>query len=426
MVRLISGTTVRRDRAVSQRGSAGESRRRPLGNVVLAQAVPVKWLISLLCLLVVAFSVFVSLGSYARKETVRGYLSPDPGVARIHAPRPGLVHAVHVGERQFVRRGDPLVSLRGETVTGGGVIADEEILRTTESQIREIERQISLERVRRRADESRLSSDLRGLAKELRLTGDQVAMQRQLVNNLSGEYEQLAVAVKQGVISKAQFLRREESLLAAKQVLLDLETRYATIATRMERQELELARVPADSESRVSILKSGALDLEARRIELSARRTVTITAPVAGIVAALQAVPGSTVSTSLQLLTILPEDGQLEARLFVPSRAIGFVEPGQEVRILFEAFDYRRYGIQKGTVSAVAPFVLSPLEVRGWVAVNEPTYRVDVALADDVVPTAGGEMPLRPGMMLTADIVFERRSLLYWIFEPLHGVRNRI
>ncbi len=33
------------------------------------------------------------------------------------------------------------------------------------------------------------------------------------------------------------------------------------------------------------------------------------------------------------LLTLLPTDAILEAHLFAPSKAVGFVEPGQHVRV---------------------------------------------------------------------------------------------
>ena len=99
-------------------------RQRHLGDVVLSQPLSFSVFALLLIVIVVATITFISLGSYARKETVQGFLSPDKGIVRVHAPRIGVVGQLHVREGQFVNEGDPLLTLLGETVTGGGLNAD--------------------------------------------------------------------------------------------------------------------------------------------------------------------------------------------------------------------------------------------------------------------------------------------------------------
>jgi membrane fusion protein len=37
----------------------------------------------------------------------------------------------------------------------------------------------------------------------------------------------------------------------------------------------------------------------------------------------------------------------------------------------------------------------------------------------------GGPVPLTAGMQLEADIMQDRRTLLAWIFEPLHTLRGQ-
>jgi membrane fusion protein len=408
-----------------RREAIATSRQSPFGTVLLAQPVSVTWLATFVVGMVVAFVIFASLGTYARKETVRGYLSPDAGVARVHAPRSGVVATVHVVETEFVRAGAPLVTLTGETVTGGGVNSDEQLLAVTESQLAGLQSRLVLERARRQAEQQRLEADVQGLERELGLIGEQAATQQRLLRNLAADYERLGPVVHRGFVSQADFLKREEALLAARQFLGTLQQKSAATSTRLRQSRIALERIPLESDERTSVLQAQHLELEARRIELAAKRSVTVTAPVAGRIAALRAVPGSTVDPILPLLTLLPEGGTLEARLFVPTRAIGFVEVGQQVRLLYEAFDYRRFGVQHGTVTAISPFVLAPHEVQGLVSVTEPTYRVIVALADESIFALGRDLVLQPGMLLMADIVLERRSLLSWLLEPLFSIRAR-
>ena len=57
-------------------------------------------------------------------------------------------------------------------------------------------------------------------------------------------------------------------------------------------------------------------------------------------------------------MEIIPEDSVLEADLFVPARAIGFIEPGQDVRILYDAFPYQHFGSYHGHVTNVSQTIL--------------------------------------------------------------------
>ena len=70
-----------------------------LGDAVLSQPLSFSVLALLLVVIVAATIAFISLGSYARKETVQGFLSPDKGIVRVHAPRIGVVGQLHVRGR---------------------------------------------------------------------------------------------------------------------------------------------------------------------------------------------------------------------------------------------------------------------------------------------------------------------------------------
>jgi membrane fusion protein len=58
--------------------------------------------------------------------------------------------------------------------------------------------------------------------------------------------------------------------------------------------------------------------------------------------------------------------------------------------------------------------------------VKEAVYRVDVTLERQNVAALGQEVPLRPGMLVNADILLERRTLLEWLFEPVLQLKGRL
>jgi membrane fusion protein len=58
-------------------------------------------------------------------------------------------------------------------------------------------------------------------------------------------------------------------------------------------------------------------------------------------------------------------------------------------------------------------------------AIQEPVFRVRVTLSREAVEAYGKTYLLQPGMLLSANIVFDRRSLLQWLFDPLYAVSRR-
>jgi membrane fusion protein len=51
---------------------------------------------------------------------------------------------------------------------------------------------------------------------------------------------------------------------------------------------------------------------------------------------------------------------------------------------------------------------------------------VDVALERQTVSALGQELPLRAGMLVNADLLLEKRTLLEWIFEPVLQLKGRL
>ena len=128
------------------------------------------------------------------------------------------------------------------------------------------------------------------------------------------------------------------------------------------------------------------------------------------------------------LLSLLPGNGTLEAELLVPSRAIGFIEPGDKVLLRYQAYPYQKFGHQQGTVARISRSALNQTELQilfGSSVQGEPMYRVTVRLAKQVITAYGKPELLKPGMTLEADVLGEKRPLIEWVFEPLYSLKGR-
>jgi membrane fusion protein len=159
--------------------------------------------------------------------------------------------------------------------------------------------------------------------------------------------------------------------------------------------------------------------LAEQRAALSRQDRLVLTAPVAGTVGDIGARVGLRAQADASLVTIIPGGSDLEVQLWAPSRAIGFVQPGQPVRLLFDAFPYQKHGAGRGTVTAVASVPTEPAALDPGLGITEPVFRVRVRV--DARPTGGAaaDRPLRAGMTLAANLVLERRSLWEVFLDPV-------
>ena len=192
-------------------------------------------------------------------------------------------------------------------------------------------------------------------------------------------------------------------------------------AAKMEEPSIQLrSRGQVDQVSRqLSEIQEGLASAEARR-------ETVIKAPVSGTVTNIAVAKGQSVPADTPLATMLPKGSGLHVELLVPSRAIGFVTKGQQVVLRYEAFPHERFGQYHGVVAEIGRNVWSPGDRIGPLTVKEPVYRVDVKLERQSVAALGNEIPLRPGMLVNADILLERRTLLEWLFEPVLQLRGRM
>ena len=398
-----------------------------LGEATIARPVPF-WVFTLLAAGVALLLISVAVwGQYTRRERVEGYLALDTGAARVSSPDAGRVIDLLVKEGDEVKAGDELakISLDRTNVAGGSTSEAVTLemqsrrvsLEKEQAQWRDLGAQ-QVEQVRRRAKD--LENELTQVDREMKLQEVRIKSAREQLerySGLAGEKKFVSEALvkqKQDEVTdqeiKAQALRRQRS-----QVERDLG------AARMDEPQISLrSRAQVDQVARqISELKEGMSQVEARR-------ETVIRAPMAGVVTNVAVNRGQSVAADAPLATVLPKGSGLHIELLVPTRAIGFVTKGQEVVLRYEAFPHERFGQYRGTITDIGRNVWTQGERIGPLSAKEPVYRVDVALERQAVTALGQEFALRPGMLVNADLLLEKRTLLEWIFEPILQLKGRL
>ena len=124
-------------------------------------------------------------------------------------------------------------------------------------------------------------------------------------------------------------------------------------------------------------------------------------------------------------LEIVPTTSALRAELLIPSSAIGFVHVGQHVNIRYDAFPHQNFGRYGGNISEISKDILTESDApSNPISLKEPSYRVTAMLDRQDIDAYGSRLPLRAGMLLKADVILDRRSLLRWVLDPLFSARG--
>ncbi|MFN4053614.1 MAG: HlyD family secretion protein [Alishewanella aestuarii] len=396
------------------------------GDVIIAQPLSSTLLTAILVCVVLALITFLSLASFNRKETVTGYLKPDIGLAKVMSPRSGVIQQVFIEDGQQVQAGERLALLRMPDQLAMG-----DSLSSTLQQA--IEQQIALVSQRREQVITQFNQQASEYQSRLRLSqnllqdlrAQQQLLQERLALHLQRQQDYIALQ-QRGAISATELQQQQELVLNLRQQLAELNASAQNQKAQFAQLEGLIERLPGEQQQQLALLDSELSRLSQQYTELSARGEMLITAPISGRVTNLVAETGANVRAELPLLTIMPDNAELQAILLVPTRAYGFVMPGQRTRLRFDAFPYQRFGLYEGEVIKTAQAIVLPGEVDMPVAVQEPVYRVQVALGQQAIRAYGTTVPLQSGMLLSADIVLEQRSLISWLFEPILSLQGRL
>ena len=396
------------------------------GEATIARPLPF-WVLTALAaaaaLMIIAVAVW---GQYTRRERVEGYLALDVGAAKVLIPDAGRIVELMVKEGQEVALGAPLAKISYDRSTEAssstsGAVAKElaqrrTILEKEQGQWRDLGEQ-QVQQLRKKVVD--LQSELTQIDAEMKLQEKRLISAREQAQRFAELakdkfYSEVAVRQKQDDVTdqeiRLQALKRQR-------ITLDRELSNA----RMEEPTITLkARAQVDQVSRQISEVQQTLAIE------DARRETVIRAPINGTVTNIAINQGQSVAADALLATVLPKGSVLHVELLVPTRAIGFVTKGKEVVIRYEAFPFERFGQYRGVIAEVSQAVWSAGEKVGPLAIKEPVYRVDVILDKQTVAALGHEYPLRSGMLVNADIMLEKRSLLEWIFEPVIQLRGRL
>jgi membrane fusion protein len=389
------------------------------GGIMLYQPLPARliaWGASAICL---ALVVFLCVGRYTDKASVKGFLEPTNGLVAVWAPHAGLLREVYVVEGQTVRRGDPLFVVATERASLQALDTQAQVLANLQDRKSNLQQSLHNEK-------QLMELELQSLAAgQRKLTAERIQVELEIDTAQKKLLSQQKIMLSYRTLQKNHFVsdleaeQAQHRMLDYEAALQALEKRRINLQEDIDRAEQEVSLRRLRGEKEKQSIQRQIFALEQEITEQHQKQASVVLAPNDGVVASLPVRRDQMVPANQHLLTLVPPDAVLQATLLVPTKAAGFLREQQEVVLRYTAFPYQKFGTVKGAVTAIDKSLTLPGEPSVPVNLAEPVYRVTVALAQQQVNAYGKRHALRAGMTLDADVQLETRSLLEWIFAPV-------
>lgn len=403
-----------------------------LGTILLIRPVSYLFLTLMVLLfagIVVAFMVW---GTYTKRSTVVGQLVPETGLVKVYAPQFGVVVEKRVQEGQPVKQNDILFILSSERYSDAQGSIQASISAQHKQQRQSLENEIVKTKLQQRDEQQALQSRIEGIKDELHRLDTQYQSQQTRVQLSEEAHKRYLGLLENNYISREQTQQKQEDWIEQSSRLESLAREQVRMQRELVARQDELSSLRVKHQNQIAQLERSISGVNQQLTESEAKRRLVIRAPESGTATAVVANLGTAVEGSRPLVSIVPSGAMLQAHLFAPSRAVGFVREGVPVRLRYQAYPYQKFGQASGRVQSVSRTALPAGEIftMGNVSANnqnsEPFYRITVALDHQSMVAYGKQQPLQAGMLLDADIMLERRHLYEWVLEPLFSLTGKL
>ena len=301
-----------------------------------------------------------------------GELQPLGAERPVKAPFAGVIKDIVVKEGQKVIAGDTLLKF------------DADVSRKRKETL---ETQIKLENKRFEEESRAVKARKRGVV--ARLNG----LKRSLGTE-SGIYENILPLAEIGAMQQTEVLRQRNKVEQ-----LDSEVQQSE--ADLEEVEAQLNKLEQESLREIS-------DLERQLVEV--QDTITkekLTAPVSGIVFGM--VPSSAgyaASAGETLVKVVP-GGEIEAKIYITNKDVGFMKPGMKAQIRVDAFPYTQFGSITGALKSVGTLPLEPDQQNPM-----PRFPAYVKIDKEYLEKDGEKYSISAGQSVQVNLILRDKRVI--------------
>ena len=373
----------------------------------------------------------------------QGKIIPSSDVQVVQHLEGGILKSIQVSEGEVVAPEQVLLqvdntassSRYGELVGNYYTLLGQIARLTAEAQEKPIEfppvllsqaREVALqERQLFEARHAELQSQLKILHQQSEQRGHELA---ELQGRLAQSRERLRLTQEE--LKMVEPLARER--IVPKVNLLKLKREESTIRGEISATESSISKSRAamdEARNRVeermfTFLTTALNELNEKRAELaSVEQTLAaqrdrvarteVRSPVKGVVKELKIrTIGGVIKPGADLIEIVPLEDTLLVEARIRPADIAFLRPGQRATVKVSAYDFTIYGGLIGRLERISADTI--VDERG-----DAYYRVIIRTEDNALTFSDRRLPIMPGMVVTADVLTGRKSVLEYLLKPI-------
>ena len=250
--------------------------------------------------------------------------------------------------------------------------------------------------------------------------------------------------VGSGSGTKSAVIDARELLETQKTQLMNQKGQFNAAMAAAEVTEREIAKTlgtfVADNAQKLSDAERQGDEYEQRLAKARAKVShMTLVSPISGTVqASTLTTIGQVVTTSEELMRIVPDNVSLEIEAYLPNKDIGFVKVGQEAVVKIESFPFTRYGTIVAKVAKVAADAIpepdattaegNPAKAQrsggfsGAQRTQNLVFPITLTMDRSEIVVDGVPVTLSAGMAVAVEVQTGSRRILEFVFSPLVAV----
>jgi HlyD family secretion protein len=426
--------------------------------------------------------IWANIAKIEEAVSATGKLEPTGTVKEIQAPVNGVVKEIFVEDGKQVKKGERLLTLDNTTAKAqlyslhkiraslveenqfyksqlrasndvdltslkisleildltknrAALLAENQVFRAqldgnSSNLIKEQRERISSNQVELDARVAAAQSQIDQLKRQFQQTEIKLASTKDTLKMNQGILENITPLMKDGGISKIQYLKQQEEVRNAqseRDQLTQEKARltagiaeghaklYSTVAVsrkdwlnQISENNKKIAEI--DSQFTKAIVennkKIAEIDSQISQTKMNLKYQ-EIKAPANGTIFELKAhTPGFVISSTEPILKIVPTD-KLVAKVYITNKDIGFVKEGMMVDVRIDSFPFSEFGDIKGKLVWVGSDALPPDQIY-------PFYRfpAKVELSSQQLLVSGRNIPLQSGMGISTNIKIRDRTVM--------------
>ena len=413
------------------------------------------WMLRLLVALLAGILLWAVFGRLDIVAVADGKLVPSTYLKIVQPAEQGIVKEILVKEGEAVKEGQVLIRM-DPVLTGADVKAMQAEVRNKRIALRRIDAQMSGGRFARERDdpadlyvqvetqyranvqayENALAQERSLLAKARHdLTAAQSTREKlqQVLPHYVEQEKAFEKLTKDGFAGRILYTDKQRERIEREQ---DLRTQESTIRSNqalIEQSERKLAQITADYRRSLQTERvEAAAQAEKAGQELAKHEhrfgLLELRAPQPGVVKDLAThTAGTVASPGTILMTLVPEGDDMLAEVWVSNQDVGFIRPGQDVKLKLAAFQFQKYGMIEGKVRQVSADATeapsSNTRSDALTGRDRPmgplAYRALVDLKSQTLAVDRGSYRVSSGMQVAGEIHLGTRSILEYLLSPV-------